>query len=205
MDCNCPEESSLIEIIAENCGVDLKQIQKIVFQRDQPFGVFTPTTIVDLAAWQALKTANDDTKIVISPFIGGDPIIEAGDKITTGGGDNSTLNGVEELEGVNPSNFSCVFKSLSPLVESQIKALICEKRLTVYLLLQGGRIACWSQDITDPDSKLKGIPAQSFFLSDRNNAGFGTKDTFNCSFSLVDGWSEKLVIFKPDWNPLTDL
>lgn len=205
MDCNCPEESSLIEIIAENCGVDLKQIQKIAFQRDQPFGVFTPTTIVDLAAWQALKTANDDTKIVISPFIGGDPIIEPGDKITTGGGDNSTLNGVEEIEGVNPSAFSCVFKSLSPLVESQIKALICEKRLTVYLLLQGGRIACWSENIASPTADNKGIQIQSFFLSDRANAGFGTKDTFNCSFSLVESWSEKLVIFKPTWNPLTDL
>jgi hypothetical protein len=33
-------------------------------------------------------------------MIGGDAVIQAGEAITTGGGD-STLNGVEEVEGVN--------------------------------------------------------------------------------------------------------
>jgi hypothetical protein len=34
-------------------------------------------------------------------MIGGDAVIQAGEAITTRGGDNSTLNGVEEVEGVN--------------------------------------------------------------------------------------------------------
>ncbi|MCB5972663.1 hypothetical protein LIT13_06695 [Flavobacterium psychrophilum] len=205
MDCNCPQASTLIEIVAEECGVDLKQIQRLAFQRagtNFDSAGTPPSSILNLAAWQVFKTANDATKIVITPMISSDPIIEAGEKITTGGGDNSTLNGVEELEGVNPSNFSCKFKSLSSKVESQIKNLICEKNLVVYLFLQGGRIA--AVELT-PTTSHKGFESKSVFLSDRNNAGFGTKDTFNFSFSLPSGWSEKLVVLKPTWNPLTDL
>lgn len=204
MDCNCPEPTALTTIIAEFCGVDLKQIQKLAFQRTQAIPSFTAASILLLATWQALLTAADDTKIVVTPLIGGDPVIEAGDAITTGGGDNSTLNGVEEVEGVSPSGFSAVFKSLSPAAEKTMKALICEKRLTVYLLLQGGRIAC--VQIGDPATGFKGFEIQSFFLSDRNNAGFGTKDTNRISFALKEGWSEEMGFVKPtDFNPLTDL
>jgi hypothetical protein len=205
MDCNCPAPKSLTEIIAEVCGVNLKQIQRLGFQRRQSGFPFDENSILDLAEWQTYLTAGGDTKIVVTPLIGGDPVIEAGDKITTGGGDNSTLNGVEELEGVNPSNFSAVFKSLSSITEQQIKKLICEKNLVVYLFLQGGNIACVSDDVINAGTKRNGFPCESVFLSDRNNAGFGTKDTFNFSFALPAGWSENLVIFKPNFNPLTDL
>lgn len=204
MDCNCPESSTLLEIVAENCGVDLKQIQRVGFQRvgDVFDTAGTPASdILTLSAWQAKKTATDGTKIVFTPIIGGDPVIQAGEAITSGGGDNSTLNGVEEIEGVNPSSFSCVFKSLSATVESQLKALICEKNLVVYLILQGGRIAVVKVSTT----QKKGFPIQSVFVSDRSNAGYGTKDTVSMRFSLSEGWSNNLEIIKPNFNPLTDL
>jgi hypothetical protein len=204
MDCNCPESSTLLEIVAENCGVDLKQIQRVGFQRGGD--VFDTagipvSDILTLSAWQAKKTATDDTKIVFTPIIGGDPVIQAGEAITNGGGDNSTLNGVEEIDGVNPSSFSCMFKSLSATVESQLKALICEKNLVVYLILQGGRIAV----VKVSTAQKKGFPIQSVFVSDRNNSGFGTKDTVSMRFSLAEGWSSNLEIIKPNFNPLTDL
>ena len=203
MDCNCPAPTALTTIEEQTCGVDMKQIQRIAFQRKQDTAPFTAVNILTLAAWQALTTAVDTTKIVITPLIGGDPIIEPGEAITSGGGDNSTLNGVEEVEGVNPSNFSCLFKSLSAAIEKQIKALMCEKGLTVYFFLQGGRIAC--VEIPGSPANEFGFDIQSFFFSDRSNAGFGTKDTHNMRFSLVDGWSENLVILKPSFNPLTEL
>lgn len=205
MDCNCPAPTSLTEIIAEVCGVDLKQIQRLAFQRvgdGFDTGATTPTDILSLSAWQDKMTANDDTKIVVTPLIGADPTIEAGEPITTGGGDNSTLNGVEEVEGVNPSSFSCMFKSLSSKVEKALKALICERNLVVYLFLQGGRIAV--VEIT-ADTSYEGFPIQSIFVSDRNNSGFGTRDTVSLSFELSSGWSDDLVILKPTFNPLTDL
>lgn len=203
-ECNCPEPTSLTPIETENCRVDLKQVQRYAFQRDgyqfNSLGT-TPNPIIDLSSWQAFTTASDDSTIVITPSIGGDPIIEAGDKITTGGGDNSTLNGIEELEGVNPSNASAVFKSLSAKVEAQIKKLMCEKNLTVYFFLQGGKIAAVKLNA----NSAKGFACQSLFLSDRNNNGYGTRDTFNFSFSLPAGWSESLEIYTPNFNPLTQL
>lgn len=203
LDCNCPESASLIEIIAEACGVDFKQIQKLAFQRRQESPSFTAVTVLTLAAWQAFTTAEDETKIVITPFINRDPIIEAGEAITTGGGDNSTLNGIEELEGVNPSRFSGMFTSLSNTVEKQIKALTCEKNLTVYFFLQGGRIA--AAEITGTPNEYQGIEAFSVFMSDRNNAGFATKDTHSLTFSMLAGWSEDVKVIKPNFNPLTEL
>ena len=203
-ECNCPEPNSLTPIETENCRVDLKQVQRYAFQRDgYQFNASgtTPNPILDLSSWQAFMTATDNSTIVVTPLIGADPVIEAGDKIATGGGDNSTLNGVEELEGVNPSNASCMFKSLSSKVEAQIKKLMCEKSLTVYLFLQGGKIACTkvSADVA------KGLICQSVFLSDRNNAGYGTRDTFKFSFAMPAAWSENLEIYSPTFNPLTQL
>lgn len=204
MDCNCPPSSSLTEIVAEACGVDLSQIQRLAFQRTGyvfDAGATTPNDILELSSWQAFLTATDDSKIVITPLIGGDPTIEAGEAITTGGGDNSTLNGVEEVEGINPSSFSCVFKSLSSTVEKQMKALICEKNLVVYLILQGGKIAV----VEVSTNQKRGFDIQSVFVSDRNNAGFGTKDTVNLSFQLKAGYSDDLVVLKPNFNPLTEI
>lgn len=204
MDCNCPQPTALPDIPIENCTVDLKQIQRIAFQR--PGFLFdseaTPAQDIMLAStWQALKTATDDTKIVLTPMIGGDPVIEAGEAITNGGGDNSTLNGVEEIEGVNPSAFSAVFKSLASATEKAMKQLRCERTLVAYLFLQGGRIAV--KKIT-ADQK-SGFDVQSIFVSDRNNAGYGTKDTVNFSFALAEGWSDDLEIIKPNFNPFTEI
>lgn len=204
MDCNCPALSELTDIPFQDCGVDLKQIQRVAFQRagdEFDSAAEPPTDILDLSTWQAKMIADDDTKIVITPMIGGDPVIEAGEAITSGGGDNSTLNGVEETDGVNPSKFSCVFRSLPSSTEKAMKKLMCEKNLVVYLFLQGGNIAVIKKTV----SVKQGFPIQSPFISDRNNAGFGTKDTVKMSFSLVEGWSSDLEIIKPNFNPFTDV
>ncbi len=206
MDCTCPNpNTSLVTIVALACGVDLKQIQRLGFQRSgDSFNTAagTPTNILELADWQAKLTATDDTKIVVTPLIGGDPIIEAGDAITNGGGDNTTLNGVTETTGKNPSSFSCVFKSLPSEIERQISELFCEPSLRVYFFLQGGFIAC-VEIVTSVE--YTGFDIQAFFFSDRNNAGFGTKDTHSMSFELPANWSKNLVKLKPNFNPLTDL
>jgi len=206
MDCNCPNPTELSEIGNVDCGVDLNQVQRIAVQRGGAYEFDesaspTPQDVKVLSVWQALKTATDDTKIVFTPMIGGDPIIEPGEAITVGGGDNSTLNGVEEVQGVNPSKFSCVFKSLPATIEKQMKSLMCEKNLVVYLFLQGGKVAV----INAGTGVYKGFTAQSLFVSDRGNQGFGTQDAVNFSFSFPAGWSDDLEIVKLNFNPFTDI
>lgn len=201
MDCNCPQPASLTEIPTQDCSVNLKQIQRLAFQRNGTANQFDTDGILELADWQAFQTAVDDTKIIITPLLAGNPTIESGEAITTGGGDNSTLNGIEEVEGVNPSSFSAEYKGLSAEIEKALKTIMCEKQLTVYLLLEGGRIASFAVDATTD----KGFLIQTPFVSDRNNSGFATKDVHNVSFELPAGWSENLVIKKPNFNPLTEL
>jgi len=205
-DCTCPKATSLTTITAAACGLDLGQIQRMAFQRlgYQFDDTDDATNILKKAAWDALKIATDDTKVVITPMIGGDPIIDAGDAITSGGGDNSTLDGVEEVTGVNPGSFSCVFKSMAPANEREMKTLICEGRMKVYFFLQGGKIACW-EVVPGTAGDYQGFNADNVFLGDRNNAGFGAKDTNAFSFQLPAGYSNNLVILTPEFNPLTDI
>ena len=70
MDCICPSPTALTEIPAQDCGVNLKQIQRVAIQRTgSQFGTNTQpaaNSILELADWQALIAANDDTKIVIT-------------------------------------------------------------------------------------------------------------------------------------------
>lgn len=216
MNCNCPDDGILNEIPNENCPIDLNQIQRLAFATqgkviwDSATGGGTGNGVpqlnsqVDtLADWQALRTATDSTKIVVTPLIGGDPVITAGDAITQGGGDNTTFNGVAEVTGTNPSKFSCTYKSISPATEKALKELMC-KSTEVYLFLEGGKIAC--QKIDNGGVNHKGLNVQSLFVSDRNNEGYGTKDKNTLSFELASGWSEDLVIVKPaDFNPLYDI
>lgn len=203
-DCACPQSTSLTEIPVQDCSVNMKQIQRLAFQRGtNQFGTNAtiPNDILQLADWQDLMIATDSTKIVVTPRIGGNPVITAGEAITNGGGDNSTLNGIEEVDGINPSVFECEFREISSETEVGIKNLMCERNLTVYFFLQGGKIGVLKID----DTNYKGFKAESLVLLDRNNTGLNTKDMHKMSFSLLAGWSEKLVILTPNFNPTLDL
>ena len=218
MDCTCPSTGILTQIPSANCPFDLKQIQRIAFGTrgivlwDSATGNGaadgTPLPMKDAqldtkADWTIATTATDNSLLVITPLIGGEPKIEAGEAITEGGGDNTTLNGVELTVGTNPSKFSTKFNSLSPEQEKAIKAISCEE-VEVYFFTQDGSIIASKPDAAKEN--VRGFIADSFYFSDRNNEGFGTKDFFTMSFSLRAGWSEKLVKVKAiDFNPLYDI
>ena len=204
--CNCPNPAKLEAVPANDCEFHLGQIQKIGVQRrgyqwDTTSGAPTDPSVK--ADWDVLLTASDDTKVVFTPLIGGDPIIDPGEAITEGGGDNSTLNGVEEVTGTNPASFSAMFKGISPDQEKAMKTWMCEKYLNVYFVTENNVIIV--KKITN-DVK-EGIQIQSFFVGDRSNQGFATKDTNQISFQLVAGWSEDIEIIEPQagFNPLVDL
>lgn len=206
--CKCPKPTALTDIPVQDCKVDLEQLQKFGFQRkgytfkvgaESPEVASDPTKKAD---WLLLKSAVNDDKVVFTPLIGGDPIITAGEAILNGGGDNSTLNGVEELLGTNPSIFTGLFKSLSSAVKTALVDLECED-LVVYPINQNGKII--AQEIAE--GEYTGFDIQGFHIGDRNNGGFGTKDTFAVRFTLPARWDAKLVILDPEagFRPLIDL
>lgn len=203
MICNCPNTEPLASIGNGDCPFELEQVQKIGFQKEGnafDSAATVPTDITLKADWDALISASDDTKVVITPFVR-NLIMEPGDFITTGGGDNTTLNGIQEIEGLNPTLVTGQFKSISPAQEKALKDLVCHS-LRAYLYNGDGKII----NEKFGDTKNRGFKVHGLGVKDRRNAGFGTKDTVDIQFSLPPGWSENLEISTPqDFNPLYDL
>jgi len=214
MDCNCPADTALTTIPSQDCEVNMNQIQRLAFRRRgnvfganavDGAGAAAANDPLILADWQSLIAAADSTKVVVTPLLASNPVITPGDAITNGGGDNTTLNGVEEVEGVNPAVFTAEFKGLAPDIEKALKKLMCEKNLEVFFLLEGGKIAAKADNSVDPVVDWSGFGAQSLFISDRGNAGFATRDIVNISFNMPNGYSEDLAILDPAFNPLFDI
>lgn len=209
MICTCPAATALTDITAVTCPENFGQIQKIAFQRLVASGVknaFTTTNKIDvLASWTTFKSANDSTKIVVSPYINA-PTVEAGEARTFGGG-NDTLGGIEEILGANPTSFSAVLRKMPAATIRDLKKLMCEAdagNLGVYLFDENGMIGA-IQDATTPTTYYP-IPVRSLFVGDKSLGGFEAPDTNAISWSFLPDWSDYLAKVAPtDFNPLTDL
>ena len=203
--CTCPNTGALTTSPSSDCEINLKQIQKLIFfKQGQSMTVATEDPTL-AATWATRIAAANDTKVVATPFIEGDSVIEAGDPTTEGGGDNSTLNGVEEVTGSDPSKYSGKFKGISPAQEKAMKSWICNKKLVVALVNQDNQIIM--RDVVGDGTILDGFPIQSFFITDRNNAGFNSRDTNEIQFSMAAGWSEGISLVAPEagFSPLVDI
>ena len=95
--CTCPVGTALPAVPNSSCPQDFGQIQKIAFQRVFTSGTtknsFTTAAAIELlASWTAKLSANDGTKVVVSPYVEA-PASDGGDAITVGGG-NDTPGGI---------------------------------------------------------------------------------------------------------------
>jgi len=129
--CNCPLPSALTDIAATGCPFNLGQLQRVIITRSAS-SIF-PATVASsdpavLATWTPLLTAADDTKVVKTPLIGGNPAIVGGSAITQGGNDNSTLNGEVEVTGTESSVFTADFKDLEPAITKSNQRTKVRKR-----------------------------------------------------------------------------
>lgn len=201
LNCSCPLPSAIGNITTQTCPENFGQIQKIIFQRSGfTFDGTAGKDITLLADWQTLKTATDGTKAQVTPFIYA-PTITAGDSITNGGGDNSTLNGVAELVGVNSSAFEGLFKGLNATAISELVAYACENDLVAYFINKSQKIIC--AETTLASAVYTGIGIQELFIGDKSNLGLATKDENKISFAIPDGWSKTVKVITPVFNPLT--
>lgn len=207
--CKCPADAALTTIPAVNCSENFGQIQKIIFQRLQDAdgtknGFTSEAAITKKASWTPLLSANDGTKVVISPIVQA-PTSEPGDAITYGGG-NDTPGGVELVIGRNPTAFEGVFRMIPQSVIKAMKALQCESfadNLGVYLVDENGAIEGLKGTA---EGEAYPIPIRSLFISDKGHGGLEEPDSNNISFSFLPNYSDDLGIFTPeDFNALTDL
>lgn len=206
--CSCPKKAALTSIKTVVCPEKFGQIQKAAFVRlTNGKGVkngFAKSTgdITKKASWTKLIAADDDTKVVVTPYIEA-PSGEAGEARTFGGG-NETLGGIERIIGRNPSTFTGVFRDVPQEIIKAIKELQCEDgNLGVYLFDQYGHIEALAGAA---EGDALPIPIRSFFVSDKNHGNLESPDSNNVQWAFAPNYSDNLKIFVPtDFNPLTDL
>lgn len=198
------------DIPVSNCPESFRQIQKVAFQRlykstGEKNSFKTDAGIEKKASWMPLLSADDDTKIVISPYIQA-PTAEAGAARTFGGG-NETLGGVEEIVGREPTPFTGVMRKLPQKIIKALKELQCESwgdNLGVYLFDENGAIGA-IQDAKTATTHYP-IPIRSLFIGDKTLGGYEAPDSNNIQWAFLPNWSDDLAIIVPeDFNPLTDL
>lgn len=201
--CKCPAAASLESIPAVKCTESFGQIQKVAFQRlSKTGGLNSISDLTVKASWTPLLTADDDTKVVVSPYIQS-PTSEPGAARTFGGG-NETLGGIEVVIGSEPTAFTGVMRSIPQSVIKIMKGLQCEAaagNLGVYLFDENGNIEALKKD-----NAYYPIPIHALFISDKGHGGYEAPDSNNIQWSFAPNYSDDLVIVTPsDFNPLTDL
>lgn len=198
------------DIPVSNCPESFGQIQKVAFQRlykstGEKNSFKTDAGIEKKMSWTPLLSADDDTKIVISPYIQA-PTAEAGAARTFGGG-NETLGGVEEIVGRELTPFTGVMRKLPQKIIKALKELQCESwgdNLGVYLFDENGAIGA-IQDAKTATTHYP-IPIRSLFIGDKTLGGYEAPDSNNIQWAFLPNWSDDLAIIVPeDFNPLTDL
>lgn len=205
--CTCPAAAAIPSIDKITCAQDFGQIQKIAFQRIYSSGStrnsFTSTAaITALASWQTLLTATDGTKVAVTPYVE-NPTPDGGDAITFGGG-NQTLGGIVKTIGRNPINMTFDLRQFPQSIIKELKKLMCEVELGVYLFNADGKIAA-IQDSDTPTTYYP-IPIRNLFVGDLMLNGLETPDSNTLSFSFPPDYSDDLAVVTPaDFNPLLDL
>lgn len=206
--CKCPAVVALPNIPNFTCAESFGQIQKVAFQRlyksgEEKNSFTTVDNIKEKSLWKALLSAEDGTKVVVSPYIQA-PTAEAGAPRTFGGG-NETLGGIEEIIGREPTLFTAVMRKMPQSLIKALKDLQCEsdsQNLGVYLFDENGAIGA----LQGSTNEYYPIPIRSLFIGDKTLGGLEAPDSNAIQWTFLPNWSDDLAIIVPNnFNPLTDL
>jgi hypothetical protein len=215
--------AELGDVAVSNCPENWGQTQKVLFfhlytaagarTNYLPNHVSSPINLGLIANWTTELGASNQTKMVPSPWLG-EPVSEAGDAITFGGG-NATPNGVSFVVGRNPQTFEAMMYSQAQfLTMNALKAF--EKgsggngrsSIGVMLINSAGQIACETNGLALDAAalELRPIPIHALFISDKSLGGFEGVDYNKLSFQFLPNWSDTFYIITPsDFDALEDL
>ena len=180
------------------CGIRYGQVQKIAFTRIGNLFSNSSHPITDLASWTAFLSAEDSTKIVVTPYVEA-PTMEGGDEKTFGGG-NTTLDGIIMVLGSQPIRMSFDLRNYPQTIISALKILTKIRDLGVFLFNDNGGIICLQEGGT-----YLPIPIRALFVGDLILSGRVQPDRNTMKFSFRSNYSDKLVVVKPNCSPVNDL
>lgn len=201
----CPPPAVLAAIPAQSCPERFDQIVRFMFQRKQGTASFTETNILLSATWTPLMTAVDSTKIIGSPQIP-NVVIPPGEVQKEGGNDNTTINGIPRLSGLQFVPVTANLLDADKSVRAAIRALASESaiqpgytNLWVYMINRFGQIIGSLNG-----SNVEGIPVYNVVVGDTGTEGFNKTNVANLTFDLAPGWSDAVKMYTPTapFNPL---
>lgn len=212
MDIVCPRPAALLTVLRVTCQENLGQIQRAAITRaggamfDQAAAPGSEGDITLIGSWTPLLTDADNDKIVITPYIDDFKIPEAA-AITEGGSDNTTVDGVERVLGAGAITCTGMLSGVPVSILTQLRDLMGEVALEIYLFNQYGRIIC--RDSTPAAlaavKVYRGIPIYSLFVPYPGNNGLNTVDKATLRFALAEDWALNRAIITPTFNVKTAL
>lgn len=203
---SCPLPSYLRPVALTACPQKWGQIQKMAFGRVTDNRFANAGGFISQAVWQALLLVTTDAKIVTSPFFAGMQFPE-GQAVENGGNDNTTINGVGDLQGGQMIKVPFVLTNQSAQTMRELRDLAAESmiqpgfsQIGVYLF-NNNREVIYDQSISVAAFNVFKI--YNLFIPDVSSLGLNTNNTYNCYFEVPFGWSEFWAKQQmPDWNPL---
>jgi hypothetical protein len=204
MEVICPLPAALTTVEKLSCRENFGQIQRVILQRSG-FTFSAPTSDIKLlASWTPLFAAVADTKIVSTPMLE-NFIIPKPEAQTEGGGDNTTIDGVEIVLGAGAITAVGQIAEAPGSIIKSLKALMVEPDLVAYFINQWGQIIGKALDPLAPADEVTGFPIQALFVSDAGSEGLNTRDKADFRFALAYGWRDDAVVIKPSFNAKTAL
>lgn len=193
----CPLPAAIEDLVKTDCAEHFGQIVKIAFQRVG----YNFTDIADETEWDTLLSAADDTKIQISDFCE-NVLIPAGEAVTEGGDDNTTLFGQAIVVGKGLVTPTGRFRGITAESKRSYEQFASESSvfnsIGVYLINEFGQVIANDPTATPPAGTV--FPIQSFFISDVDSQGFNTNNMNMFQWNFVGGWSDYFTITDLDFD-----
>lgn len=202
----CPPAATIADIPTQACPERFDQVIKFFFQLKQAVDdpPFSSTSIKLVATWTPFMSASDATKIQGTPLFA-NLVIPRGEIIKTGGGDNTTINGVPRLGGRANVAVTAELQDTEAVVRAAIRTYAAQSalmpgftNLSAYFVNRFGEIIC-----RKVGSNHFGIDIYNLYVGDPGTEGLGASNISNMSFDMIGGWADDVVVVKPtDFNPI---
>jgi hypothetical protein len=189
----CPPGTYLGGIVPTTCPIKWDQTQKLVFGRKSAGRFPNDGAFVSSTHWQALFNAVDDTKLVITPYVSG-LVVPPTTVLTKGGNDNTTIDGVAEVNGVSFTTVKFQLKNISAETAQELRLLGTETMIQpgvsniVGYFLQTSDAVVWNK--TSTDDKYDGFEIFNLVVTDIGNEGLNTNTMYDVQFDMKGGWSQ---------------
>ena len=190
----CPPGAYLGGIVPTTCPIKWDQTQKLVFGRKFADRFANAGAFISQMAWYSLLNITvNDSRLVITPYVSG-LTIPATTVLTKGGNDNTTIDGVPEVNGIGFATVKFQLKNISAETADELRLLGTESMIQpgvsniVAYFLQTSDAVVWNK--TSTGDKYDGFEIFNLVVTDIGNEGLNTNTMYDVQFDMKGGWSQ---------------